>query len=50
MRIVLDTNVLYAALCSPQVASRVILELIIDQKLTMVLRPREFLEQFGSLA
>jgi len=50
MRIMLDTNVLYAVLRSPQDASRVILELIVDQKLTMVLTPREFLAQFGSPA
>ena len=44
MRIVLDTNILYAALRSPQGASRIILELIVDQKLTMVLTPALFLE------
>jgi predicted nucleic acid-binding protein len=44
MRIVLDTNILYAALRSPQGASRVILELVVGQKLTMVLTPALFLE------
>ena len=44
MRIVLDTNILYAALRSPQGASRVILELIVDQNLTMALTPALFLE------
>lgn len=44
MRIVLDTNVLYAGLRSPQGASRVILELLADRKLTTVLTPALFLE------
>jgi predicted nucleic acid-binding protein len=44
MRIMLDTNVLYAVLRSPQGASRFILELIVDQKLIMVLTLALFLE------
>ena len=44
MRIILDTNVLYAGLRSPQGASQVILELLADQKLTTVLTPALFLE------
>jgi putative PIN family toxin of toxin-antitoxin system len=44
MRIVLDTNILYAGLRSALGASRVILELLVAQKLTTVLTPALFLE------
>jgi putative PIN family toxin of toxin-antitoxin system len=44
MRIVLDTSVLYAGIRSSRGAARVILELLVERKLTAVLTPALFLE------
>jgi predicted nucleic acid-binding protein len=44
MQIVFDTHILYAVLRTPQGTPRVVLELIVDQKLTMLLTPMLFLE------
>jgi putative PIN family toxin of toxin-antitoxin system len=44
MRIVLDTNVLYAGIRSSRGASRVILEMLAEEKMTAVLTPALFLE------
>jgi predicted nucleic acid-binding protein len=44
MRIVLDTNVLYAGIRSSRGASRIILEMLLDNRITAVLSPALFLE------
>lgn len=44
MRIVLDTNVLYAGIRSSRGASRIILEMLIDGRMTAVLSPALLLE------